>query len=73
MIVKEVPIRKAGRRPKYDFANLTPGDCLKIPAVNTDKHRNIMTALLGFKQRNKLNWETTTRFDNGIVSVYRLK
>lgn len=73
MIVKESPTRKRGRKAKYDFSSLMPGDCLKVKAIGLDAYRNVMGSLIQFKKRNAPNWETTTRFDNGIVSVYRLK
>lgn len=71
MIVNETP-PKRGRKSKYEFSELKPGQCLKIEAFNIDGYRRIMNALKQWKDRNNPTWQTTTRYDNGVVSVYRL-
>lgn len=74
-ITKESPPfnpSKVGRKRKYNFEHLEPGDCMKIPAANTAEYISIMTSLYSYKKAHNPKWQTTTRYDAGIVSVYRL-
>lgn len=73
MITKESPKRKRGRQAKYVFKDLKPGDCLKIHSGSIASYRSILTALCQYKRMHAPDWETTSRYDAGIVSVYRLK
>jgi len=64
---------RAGRACKYDWGSMEVGDCIKISDQSTSQYISIMTSLYSYKKRNKLKWNTTTRFSDNVVSIYRLE
>lgn len=74
IVQKSPPIKTVGRRKKYPFQDLKPGDCLEISNVSIDDYKRIHSAAYAFRKReNYMHWLFTVRMEQNKVSVYRLK
>lgn len=73
-IVRKSPQRRgAGRKTKYRFNDLNPGDCMVIKNQSVLDCKRISSALYGHRKRNGLMWwDTTVRQEGNEVHVYRI-